>query len=88
MTLHDLTVRAQAGQVEAINLISQAGGIYLLEALVGGLVLPLQDDQGEALHPRSVEHARELLHHVSQLPLRLVQAELQDEMCGAATAPR
>ncbi|MDP3816771.1 DUF6482 family protein [Pseudomonas sp.] len=88
MTLHDLTVRAQAGHVEAINLVSLAGGIYLLEAQVGALALPLQDDHGEALHPRSVEHAREMLHHVSQLPLRLVQAELQDEMCGTPAASR
>ncbi|MWV16389.1 hypothetical protein F3I16_10070 [Pseudomonas sp. L-22-4S-12] len=82
MTLHDLAVRAQAGQVEAINLISLTGGIYLLEAQVGDLALPLQDAHGEALHPRSLEHARELLHQLPQVPLRLVHTEVQDEMCG------
>ncbi|MBC9252260.1 hypothetical protein A9179_18475 [Pseudomonas alcaligenes] len=79
MSLHDLLVRARAGQVEAIELISLEGGLYLLEAHVGGLRLPLRDEQGEPLHPRSLEHARELLHG---LPFRLAGADPHDEMCG------
>ncbi|MEO4047210.1 DUF6482 family protein [Pseudomonas sp. CAU 1711] len=80
MRLHDLTSHAQAGRLEALHLISLEGGIYLLEARVDGLMQPVEDERGAPLQPRSLEHARELLHG---LPFSLVQDGVQDEMCGA-----
>lgn len=79
MKLHDLTLHAQSGRLEALHLISLEGGIYLLEAHVDGRVEPVEGARGEVLQPRSVEHARELLHGV---PFTLVQDGIQEEMCG------
>ncbi|RJG12000.1 cation transporter [Pseudomonas cavernicola] len=84
MNLHDLSSHARAGQIDKLNLISIEGGnYYLLEARVGGRPFTLKDGQGHILHLRSVEHAREVLHSLPQLPpFHLVQAEVHDEMCG------
>ncbi len=84
MNLHDLSSHARAGQIDELNLISIEGGnYYLLEARVDGRSFTLKDGQGHILHLRSVEHAREVLHPLPQLPpLHLVQAEVHDEMCG------
>ncbi len=34
------------------------------------------------LHLRSVEHARDLLHELPDVPFNLVHAVVHDEMCG------
>ncbi|WP_137887341.1 DUF6482 family protein [Pseudomonas sp. 2FE] len=90
MNLHDLSTHARAGHVDELNLISIEGGnYYLLEARVGGRPFTLKDGQGHILHLRSVEHARELLHPLPQLPaFHLVQAEVHDEMCGMPEGPQ
>ncbi|MDM8350929.1 DUF6482 family protein [Pseudomonas sp. sp1636] len=84
MNLHDLSGHARAGHVDELNLISLEGGnYYLLEARVSGRPFTLQDGHGQILHLRSLEHAREVLQPLSQLPpLHLVQAQVHDEMCG------
>ncbi|MGH8433600.1 MAG: DUF6482 family protein [Pseudomonas sp.] len=84
MNLHDLSSYARAGQIDELNLISIEGGnYYLLEARVDGRPFTLKDGQGHILHLRSVEHAREVLRPLPQLPaFHLVQAEVHDEMCG------
>jgi len=89
MNLHDLSSHARAGHVEALNLISLEGGnYYLLEAHVSGRPFTLDDGHGHFLHLRSVEHARELLQPLPQLPpFHLVQTPVHDEMCGMPDEP-
>ncbi|MBS7663958.1 cation transporter [Pseudomonas lalucatii] len=89
MNLHDLSGHARAGHVEALNLISLEGGnYYLLEARVSGRPFTLDDGHGHLLHLRSVEHAREVLQPLPQLPpFHLVQAPVHDEMCGMPEEP-
>ncbi|MFJ3483615.1 DUF6482 family protein [Pseudomonas sp. NPDC090202] len=82
MNLQELTAHANAGRIDELNLISMEGGIYLLEARMQGAAHPLNDAQGKTMHLRSVEHARDVLHSVSKMPLNLVHAVVHDEMCG------
>jgi hypothetical protein len=82
MNLHDLSRHAHAGHIDALNLISIEGGIYLLEAQMDGRPHPLLGDGGQTLHLRSVEHARDLLHSLPRVPFHLVHAVVHDEMCG------
>lgn len=82
MNLQELTAHASAGRIDELNLISIEGGIYLLEARMHGVAHPLNDARGKTLHLRSVEHARDVLHGVSHMPLHLVHAVVHDEMCG------
>jgi hypothetical protein len=83
MTLFELIHHARSGHhIDALNLISIEGGIYLLEVHMDGRPQPLQDDSGHTLHLRSVEHARELLQELPPLPFYLVHAVVHDEMCG------
>ena len=37
---------------------------------------------GETIHLRSVEHARDLLHTLPKMPFNLVHSVVHDEMCG------
>ena len=60
MKLQELLVRAQAGQVDSLELISLEGGTYVLEAVTGGHPVSVKDANGVVLHLRSVEHARDL----------------------------
>jgi hypothetical protein len=82
MNLHDLSQHAHAGHIDALNLISIEGGIYVLEAYMDGRAHPLSNTQGKTLHLRSVEHARDLLRELPSLPFHLVHAVVHDEMCG------
>jgi Family of unknown function (DUF6482) len=82
MNLQELTAFAHAGRVDELNLISMEGGIYLLEARMRGVSLPLNDVSGKTLHLRSVEHARDLLHALPKMPFNLVHSVVHDEMCG------
>jgi hypothetical protein len=82
MNLQELNAHATAGRIDELNLISIEGGIYLLEARMGGAAHPVRDVHGKTLHLRSVEHARHLLQSVPQLPFNLVHAVVHDEMCG------
>ncbi|MNE67948.1 DUF6482 family protein [Pseudomonas borbori] len=89
MNLHDLSSHARAGHVDGLNLISLEGGnYYLLEARVSGQPFTLEDGHGHILHLRSLEHAREVLQPLPQLPaLHLVQTQVHDEMCGMPDEP-
>jgi hypothetical protein len=82
MNLQELTAFAQAGRIDELNLISMEGGIYLLEARMRGVSLPLNDVSGKTLHLRSVQHARDLLHAMPKMPFNLVHSVVHDEMCG------
>jgi len=82
MNLQNLSQHAHAGHIDALNLISIEGGIYLLEAHMDGRAHPLRDDHGKTLHLRSVEHARDLLSDIPPLSFHLVHAVVHDEMCG------
>jgi hypothetical protein len=82
MNLQDLSQFAHAGQIDALNLISIEGGIYLLQAHMDGCIHPLNDGNGKTLHLRSVEHARDLLTDMPRIPFHLVHAVVHDEMCG------
>ena len=85
MYLHDLSAHAHAGHIDELNLISIEGGIYVLEVRMAGRGQSLHDENGRTLHLRSVEHARELLHELPQVPFHLVHASVHDEMCGMPT---
>lgn len=82
MNLQELTAFAHAGRIDELNLISMEGGIYLLEARMRGVSLPLNDVSGKTLHLRSVQHARDLLHSLPKMPFNLVHSVVHDEMCG------
>jgi hypothetical protein len=82
MNFQELTTHAKAGQIDEINLISLEGGIYLLEARMHGKSHMLNDTPGHAMHLRSVEHARQLLHPLPNLPFHLIHGSVHDEMCG------
>jgi hypothetical protein len=82
MTEEQLIGYVSAGKVDELNLISIEGGIYLLEARMQGAVHLLKGDNGQPVHLRSVEHAREMLKALPPLPFHLVHAVVHDEMCG------
>lgn len=63
---------AKAGRVDALNLISVEGGIYLLQAQLGGCTQVVRDDAGKPLYLRSVTQARDLLQGMPVLAFYLV----------------
>ena len=86
MNLHDLSIHAQAGRIDELNLISLEGGIYLLEAQMDGRSHPILDPRGSTLNLRSVEHARDVLQEMPALPFFLLHSSVHDEMCGMPSA--
>ncbi|MCJ8170633.1 DUF6482 family protein [Atopomonas sediminilitoris] len=83
MNVQELSVLAHGGQIEALDLVSLEGGIYVLEAQMDGRKLPVLQGDGHALRLRSVEHAREVLQGIPvEVPLHLVHAVVHDEMIG------
>ncbi len=88
MYLQDLATHAVAGRVDALELISLEGGIYLLDIYLQGQRHGLTDDRGKVWHLRSVEHARDILRELPELPFHLVQQSPYDEMCGLAEGVR
>lgn len=84
MNLQELINRSLAGDIDELQLVSLEGDIYVLEARSGQRFNPIQDGKGHVLKVRSLEHARQLLAALPPLPFQLVQAPVQDEMCGAA----
>lgn len=88
MTLTELIAEARLGRVRGLDLLSLEGGIYLLDIHFDGSSRRLHDERGRAMHLRSVEHARDLLEPLPELPFHLVQASAYDEMCGLAEGVR
>ena len=88
MKLHDLSTHALAGRIEALDLISLEGGIYVLEAQMDGRPHSLVDEHGRVCHLRSVEHARDLLQELPPLPFHLIHAVVHEEMCGFPAGPQ
>lgn len=88
MNLSDLARHANAGRIDALELISLEGGIYILDIYLQGQRHALVDERGSVCHLRSVEHARDLLRDVPELPFHLVQQSPYDEMCGLADSVR
>lgn len=83
MQLSQLIELAQAGAVESLELISLEGGFYLLEICeVGGVRHRLHDEAERVWHVRSVEHARDLLSEMPEVPFYLLHASAHEEMCG------
>ena len=80
MYLHDLATLAAAGRIDALELISLEGGIYLLDIYLQCQRHSLIDERGAVWHLRSVAHARDLLREVPELPFHLVQQSPYDEM--------
>ena len=73
MNLSDLARHANAGRIDALELISLEGGIYILDIYLQGQRHALVDERGSVCHLRSVEHARDLLRDLPELPFHLVQ---------------
>ena len=88
MNLQDLANHAAAGSIDALELLSLEGGIYLLDIYQQGQRHSLVNDRGDVWHLRSVEHARDLLQELPELPFHLVQQSPYDEMCGLAEGVR
>ncbi|RRV49314.1 DUF6482 family protein [Stutzerimonas stutzeri] len=88
MNLSDLARHANAGRIDALELISLEGGIYILYIYLQGQRHALVDERGSVCHLRSVEHARDLLRDLPELPFHLVQQSPYDEMCGLADGVR
>jgi hypothetical protein len=88
MKLHDLLENARASRIDTLELVSIEGGIYLLRISIDGRSVMLQDEQGAIWRLRSVEHARDLLEELPELPFYLLHASAYDEMCGLADGNR
>ncbi len=88
MNLSDLARHANAGRIDALELISLEGGIYILDIYLQGQRHALVDERGSVCHLRSVEHARDLLRDLPELPFHLVQQSPYDEMCGLVDGVR
>lgn len=88
MNMQQLFDHARDGQVDELNLISLEGGIYLLEARQAGQRHLLVDAAGATLHLRSVEHARDVLQGLPELPFYLLHTVVHTEMCGFADGPQ
>lgn len=88
MNLHSLLEDARADHVEALDLVSLEGGFYLLSVQVRGLPKVLRDEHNKVMHLRSVEHARDLLREMPEVPFYLVHSSAFDEMCGLAGGVR
>ncbi|SDI11006.1 hypothetical protein SAMN05216588_111126 [Pseudomonas flavescens] len=88
MTLPELLRAAREGAISELQLISLEGGIYLLQIIGSLRRCHLVDDAGRNVHLRSVEHARDLLQELPEVPLFLMHASAYDEMCGLAGGSR
>lgn len=88
MQLQALLEIAQADHVEALDLVSLEGGFYLLSILAHGQSHLLRDEHDRAVRLRSVEHARDLLRELPQVPFYLLHRSAYDEMCGLADGVR
>ena len=88
MKLQSLLENARASRIDALELVSIEGGIYLLRILMQGQTLMLHDEQDRIWRLRSVEHARDLLEELPELPFYLLHASAYDEMCGLASGSR
>lgn len=86
MRLHELIECAES--VECLNLLSLEGGIYVLDIIVKGKRHSLRDDTGKVWHLRSVEHARDVLQELPEVPFFLVHSSAYDEMCGLTEGVR
>jgi len=82
MNLSDLARHANAGRIDALELISLEGGIYILDIYLQGQRHALVDERGSVCHLRSVEHARDLLRDMPEVPFYLLHASAHEEMCG------
>lgn len=82
MNLQQLTAHASAAQLDELTLVSIEGGIYLLQASLHGKPHLLKGPDGKVLHLRSVEHARDVLKSVPEVPFYRVDAVVHGEMCG------
>lgn len=78
MNMQDLAGRVQAGHIDALHLVSLEGGIYVLEAQMGDRAYPVEDDLGQPVSLRSVEHARQVLRGLDRVPVELVCADVDD----------
>lgn len=81
MTLVQLFERAGL-DVMGLTLLSLEGGIYLLEIQTPDGKALLRDGQGAVQRLRSVEHVRDLLAGLPEVPFFLQHAEAHTEMCG------
>src|SRR5690606_23429915 len=81
MTLAQLFERA-GRDVLGLTLLSLECGIYLLEIQTAEGRVLLRDAGGSVQRLGSVEHARDLLAGLSEMPFFLQHAEAHTEMCG------
>jgi len=88
MNLQQLDLEIQAGRVQELNVISIEGGDYLLEALIGERVCPIKNTDGTRLRARSVEHIRQQVQTLPDVPMHLIHPSAYDEMCGLGEHPR
>ncbi len=89
MNVNDVYENAATGDLQALELISIEGGIYLLQAHVEGRVHSIKMPDGAMLRLRSVTHARELLQGLPiTVPFHLVHCEVHTEMCGFSEGPQ
>lgn len=83
MNIQDIYEYASAGDLQALELLSLEGGIYLLQAHIEGRVHAVKMQDGGMLRLRSLTHARELLEGLPiTVPFHLVHCEVHAEMCG------
>jgi hypothetical protein len=88
MTLEELTRLARNGALDALDLLSLEGGIYLLEAHSGCKRSIVKMNDGSTLRLRSTQHARQVLEGFPEVPFHLVHNEAHDEMCGMPSGKR
>lgn len=85
MNVQDVYEYAKTGDLQALELLSIEGGIYLLRAQVDDQIQPVKMNDGAVLRLRSVTQARELLEGLPVVvPFHLVHCEVHTEMCGCS----
>lgn len=83
MNIQDIYEYASVGDLQALELLSLEGGIYLLQAQIDGQIHSIKMQDGTMLRLRSVTHARELLEGLPvMVPFHLVHCDVHAEMCG------
>ncbi len=83
MKYSDLTLENLRGRVEAIQVLSNEGDIYTAQAVVHGIGYTIESrETGLPMVFHSFIEAKREFEHLGDLPIRLEQAAVHDEMVG------
>ncbi len=83
MKYSDLTLENLRGHVEAINVMSNEGDIYTAQAVIHGIGYTIESKEtGLPMVFHSFVEAKREFQSLGELPIRLEQEAVHDEMVG------